>query len=258
MKRALLLMVLVAACDSEGPPNPAPRDGETAGVGAGPPTVGPQEFVRTVEVRNPLGGPPGNLLIDGDFEMSITFDGNAGQGAWYAFTNSTSAYLRGETGGLCKSGLRCAILEADTTLFGRGTAANGTGMIASVWVKPPEGSDCGVIEPTIVDCNFAGLDTQLPPTSAAPDVDGWCEYRGGRPTASAATCMAIESTLQVGDRAIVDRAVVAPEDGTVPLSSPQPVLGERAERMYAISKRVRDLRAFGRPPTSPLERIGER
>lgn len=258
MRRALVAVLFLSACASEGAPNPAPRDQVAVGVGGGAPVVEPQEFVRHVEVRNPLGGPPGNLLVDGDFEMSITFEGHAGQGAWFVFVGGGTAHLRGETGGLCKSGLRCAILEASAILYGRGSAANGTGMVGSVWAKPPEGSDCGVIQPAIVDCNFSGLETQLIPLTAVPQADGWCEYRGGRPEASAATCMTIENTLAFGERAIVDHAVVAPDNGTVPLSSPQPVLGERGQRMHAMSKRVRDMRAFGRPAPSPLERMGER
>ena len=84
---AIVALVLGAAsaCGDEGPPNPAPYDdGSGAGDSGGTPFEPPpkRELKRTIEMRNPLGGPPGNLLVDGDFEFSIDFEGTGPQSGW--------------------------------------------------------------------------------------------------------------------------------------------------------------------------------
>src|SRR5690606_37838607 len=88
----------------------------------GAPPEGPH--VRDVVIRNPFGGPSDNLLADGDFELSIVPEGNSGQYGWIAFKQSGAEQpLLAETGGLCKSGLRCGRLPKRSIVFGRGTSA---------------------------------------------------------------------------------------------------------------------------------------
>ncbi|MBW2528823.1 MAG: hypothetical protein JRI23_31900 [Deltaproteobacteria bacterium] len=93
-------------------PDPAPLDGGALTTGGGqtstPPDAGARR--RTVMTRNPWGGPPGNLVVDGEFELSVTPSG--GQTGWRAFHFSGGLReLQVETGGVCRGGLRCALLQ---------------------------------------------------------------------------------------------------------------------------------------------------
>lgn len=116
------LAVLAAACgeivpQSQGssgqpaeqmPPVPPLDAGE---LDAGPDAAPPK---RVVESRNPYGNiDPANLMLDGDFE----FSGRQGQMPWLSFASAQTT-LDFETGGLCASGVRCAMLGKGTVLFG--------------------------------------------------------------------------------------------------------------------------------------------
>ena len=114
---AVLGAVVVTAACSEEKLAPAPVDATTSSsssggsAGTGGSTVTPPEpRIRTVETRNPWGGALGNLFVDGDFEFSVVLQGSSPQAGWFAFSNNGQGYVRGETGGLCKSGMRCAVM----------------------------------------------------------------------------------------------------------------------------------------------------
>ncbi|HHH10655.1 MAG TPA: hypothetical protein ENK23_01075 [Sorangium sp.] len=241
---------LLAACEygDEGPPNPAPNGaatvftGSSGGEAGGPPAA---TVLRTVVRRSPLGAIVGNLLADGDFEYAAQREGRTAQAGWYVFTNSGPQHLRIETGGLCRSGLRCGVLTAGVLLWGRGTAANGTGMVGSVWLKPPPERLCAVADVTLARCAAAGLGVTLPPTSAAPDEHGWCHYRGRVAAAPAAVCMLIQSHLSAGETALVDAATVLPDNGTAPFRVMQPLPAAKAARYRKVSRRLRDLLPIG-------------
>jgi hypothetical protein len=254
--RTLLpLALLLAACQGEVPPNPVPAESATTPT---PPVV-PQEARRTVSTRSPLGGPVGNLLVDGDFELSIVIQGASPQSGWYAFSGNAQTYLRGETGGLCKSGLRCAVLPGGVLLFGQGTSAKDSGMVASAWAKPPEGGDCSSVLVDVIHCSFDNVGTPIPPVDAVPAEDGWCEYRGRVERQSVAVCMLIESgSLDGFATSLVDHAAIVPDDGTVTFASfERPLSPERARRIEAASRFRRDNMKFGTPLQGRPE-IGER
>lgn len=253
---------LASAC-SEEKIAPAPSPGADAssgsgGSGTGGGTVTPAgERIRTVETRNPWGGSPGNLLVDGDFEFSVVLEGHQPQSGWYVFESSglgvQQGYLRGETGGLCKSGLRCARVSPNQILFGQGTAAKDEGMIAGLWVKVPEGSTCDIVSFSVVRCDFVnnfGMD--VPPVSLEPDADGWCRYRGGVDAQPSATCAYITNNLGPEQTAIVDHATLVPADGTSPLPTMKALSGARAAKARAIIDTIRKRRPIGAPPERKL------
>src|SRR5262245_4991764 len=158
MKRILFFLAL-AGCHEEAV-EPAPTPSVPTTTATTPPEKKPVK--RTVETRVPFGGPAGNLLVDGDFEVSISFEGSGEQLAWIALTESGGeSYLRGETGGLCKSGLSCGVLESGVLLYGRGTAAKDAAMDASIYMKPPAGRGCAIADIELVHCNFSGTAAAL-------------------------------------------------------------------------------------------------
>jgi hypothetical protein len=251
--KAVLPVLLVLAgtsvsCGDEGPPNPVPR--ETPEI---PDPVEPGEVRRRVETRNPMGGRVGNLLVDGDFELSIVIQGTGPQSGWLAFGGPQS-YLRGATGGVCRSGLRCGWLDPQTLLFGQGAAAKDTGMVATVWAKPPEGQGCSVLRAEVLRCNSFVTTAPLFPESDQPRPDGWCFYRGRIGEQSLGTCMLLESTT-LADAILVDDAALVPDTGTTPLSSSRaiptttfrPLRGQRRERVRELIEWRRGRMKVGAP-----------
>src|SRR5262249_48889950 len=130
--------------------------------------------VRTVSVRNPLGeGPANNLLLDGDFETSVSY--GTGQYGWRMFDSSGSGEkpMNVETGGLCRSGLSCVKLHKGELMLGRGTAAAlGKGHVMEAYTKVPDGVACAKVQVIAVECDSFGV---LKAAKADKDLDnGWC------------------------------------------------------------------------------------
>jgi hypothetical protein len=218
------LAALTAACTvtEEIPPLPAATAPADAGSDASPPSTVTPWVKRTVETRNPYGGPAGNLLADGDFEFSTVAQQGAQLG-WRGYTadGKGTVNILTETGGLCRSGLRCAVFQPGTLLFLRGTAANGLGNVASLYGKMPAGATCDSVTPILVDCDALTIHEELVSTTQ-PGPDGWCHYVA-TPLAPdpSALCMYIESTLAGSAYALLDNAEIGPDNGTVyPQSAP--------------------------------------
>ena len=244
-------VVFLLACKGEGAPNPAPVGDQATTTGAGGSFVGqpPGPVKRTVELRNPLGNAVGNLLVDGDFELSLTFEGSSQQLGWYVFSNS-QAYLRMATGGHCRSGLRCGILPSGHVALGRGTSAAHGGMVASIWAKPPPGNACNTIQPLAIRCSFSSQLTQaLDASSPDPDDAGWCFYRGRLKPVDEPTCLYVQAaSFSGGGDAILDDARIVPDDGTAPLARSLTPPPSEQKRLRSIVDHLRDHTPIGNPP----------
>ena len=248
---AFAFTIAALGCSAVETVNPARQKGEPDPQGSGGDggSGGAPAVIRTVSLRSPWGGPAQNLLVDGDFEMTITIQGGETPSGWIALgAAGQPRYLRGETGGLCKSGLRCGVLEPGVLLYGRGTAAAGVAMTASLMAKPPAGMTCDVIKPTMVGCEEVMFPVKLKAVAKTPAADGWCTYQVSVPKTDRKQCMLIESDLKSGDLALVDAAALLANPQMKSLGSPsEPVSPERAARYQLVAKRVRDLTPFGRP-----------
>jgi hypothetical protein len=205
------------------------------------PEVGP--WKRSVLHRNPVGGPSGNLLLDGDFESS-TLSYVGAQTAWRVFSGNGSAALEAktETGGLCRSGLRCAVLAPNTLHLIRGTAARDAGNVASIWAKLPAGSlSCKVVKPILIRIDDFTAHTILS-GDKAPDEEGYCQYSTRISEKADALGIYLENTLEPGTVALLDGAFLGADDGTIhPYAAefwaPPPELAARLEAVRETMKR---------------------
>lgn len=193
--------------------DPAPLTTATqtpdGGDGGAPPEPPP---VREVYERNPIGIPIDNLMVDGDFELSLTGESN-GQAPWFAFKSNGAVEvpLLAETGGLCHTGLRCAQVPARTDMLGWGTAAaNEVPHRTSIWFKPVTGvagnvdRPCELADVYIIDCMTFDLLQELEPAEA-PDDKGWCEHKGDFEGSKTGICMYVSvNTVDI----LVDSAVI--------------------------------------------------
>lgn len=238
------------------PPPPPPVD---AGIDvAAPEVVPPGPWKRTVTLRNPLGGPSGNLLADGDFEMSTVPEWIQPQLGWRAYGKfGQEVNAKTETGGLCRTGLRCGVLEDGVALLARGAAAGGgAGNIASLWVKVLSQESCDVVTAYIVGCDtFTAIEELV--ADEEPNADGWCKHEGKTGPKNIALCLFVESDLANNDTALVDSGILVPDDGTISAKSTKFVVptADLLQRTNAIRDRNRRTLPLGGSPNrvmSPL------
>jgi hypothetical protein len=260
IRSLVLCSSLVAAGCSEEKLSPVPTAPTTTptvpstgagGNGETPPTPGPK--VREVSYENPFGTVHDNLLADGDFELSITSSAG-GQYGWLAFRSSGApALLLSETGGICRTGLRCGRVEGNGVLFARGTAAPGeVEHRASVWLKPvadgppPDAMNpCALAEVYVLHCDAFTFAGTLEP-AAAPDEKGWCEISGTANASTRALCIYAE----VGPYdVLVDAATLLPvEPAAKTVRSPRRPSDEQRARMEIVRERIRSRMTFGPAP----------
>lgn len=193
---------------------PAPTD---AGPPDAPPDAEPVTPVRQVMTRNPLGGPPQNLLADGDFEMSVvTSDRVGGQYGWIGATQDGGQVgFDSETGGTCRSGIRCAHAAKGIILYGRGTAAPAKQKIdATIWLKavgpdaePDPTKVCKKLATIyLVQCDNPGLVWANVKAPDVPSSDGWCQFSALAAGSDLALCMYVDLAAEV----LADSAVMLP------------------------------------------------
>lgn len=254
MKRAWILTasLALAGCVDE---TLTPLDGDgssgDAGSSSGSTSSGMDAPIREVFVRNPWGMPANNLLVDGDFEFSITT--GEGQYGWLLIdeTAGGTLALNAETGGLCKSGLKCAVAPAKTILFGRGTsAADLAPMRATLYAKPTDapaqGSDpaktCkAAIDAYAIDCDSYDILAHFQ-SLGAPGTDGYCEYGVDVDGRQSAVCI----YANVSKPSIVDAATLLPSGPGKPKAKSQS-LALPTERMLAVRRLVRSRMPFAAP-----------
>lgn len=233
--------VVDAGSDAAPPPPPPPP----------PPPVDAGVVKRTVMMRNPFGGPAGNHLADGDFEFSTSQ--YSGQLGWRAFSSdgSQDVAFATETGGLCRSGLRCAVMGPGMLFLLRGTSAKGDkGNIASGWAKGPDGMGCGAVRAVLINCDTFTVGKQLVGKKAD---DGWCHYTAAIGEQDTATCVYIDSNLKKDTTALVDAFVLGPDDGTVYPEAAEFWAPDAAlvARLEAVRARVIATMPFAKPQVRP-------
>ncbi|MCC6523912.1 MAG: hypothetical protein IT373_14735 [Polyangiaceae bacterium] len=253
---AALAALVALACTSESGTSPlttaTTTDPGTAGAGGTAPLPDAGARVRTVEMRDPFGGPTGNLLFDGDFDLTTP---GLSQAPWYAqASDGSQVELRLETGGLCRTGLRCGVVESKVLLIGFGVAAAASGVAAEVWARPPAGKPCKVVQARLLNGQtFSNLGF-LARVSEEPGPDGWCLYRGAVKQQKMSVYLALNNTLAAGETALVDSATLLPDDGTHALAfqSPgEPPSGEEQARLEAARVWLEGHRLYGAPPARP-------
>jgi hypothetical protein len=266
-RRALSLSVLVAsiaclpACDETMYVNPAPvlDSSDAAAHDAGDlkpeastdafPSVDAGPVRRTVMNRSPFGNLSftDNLLLDGDMEMST----GAGQTPWIGIGILGQASLNVETGGRCRSGLRCLALDAGLdTLLGYGVAAGDKPLEFWLWAKVP-GNDCSVVTVHLfprMRMNI-GMFNQVTSETPEPDGEGWCRFHAVRSPMDEAVGVLVEARLLDRQRVIVDDAVLRVADGTSPTSLRSlPITKSEHARIVAKIAPVLEKRWFGPLP----------
>ena len=211
--------------------------------------VGPPK--RTIETRNPFGGPIDNLFVDGDFELSTTFAFDAaGQYGWRAFSmpgagsglHATQSHVLTETGGQCHSGLRCAVLEYQKGYYVEGAAApNAQAHEASLWARVPDGRDCTDVRAVLIDCSTFLTKKKLT-SDEVPGEGGWCEFGAQMPQRDSAVCMYIESSVKKGEVGLLDSAVLRPASKTKQLGEVWVPSADIFERLQSVRDLVRKRR----------------
>jgi hypothetical protein len=259
---------LVMGCSEEtispvdGTPEPTPT---VSGSGGGTGTGGNGETgpkVREVFYRNTVGVPFDNLLADGDLELSIV--PSDGQYGWLAFSGGGSpVVLNAETGGLCKSGLRCGRVPGESILFVRGTAApDMSPHRGSVWMKPiaagPEpGSEhpCALADVRVVTCDNFVFGDKLE-AAAAPAADGWCEIAGPIDPSTRAICFYIE--IDQWD-VLVDAATLLPAEPSAKRSPPPPLRPDQLARAAVVREHIRSRMTLSSDslPIDPVKKMRE-
>lgn len=257
-----LLALVLLGCDADAvSPVPVPAaptaEAPTTPSSEGPPAaapLGPKK--RVILQENGFGLPAENLLADGDFELSTVRGGYIPQLGWLGFDDNGERAVKAETGGLCRTGLRCGVLQPGLALLARGTAApHMKRHLATVWAKPPEGSDCDVITIWALDGDTYAVVRKLKSAEGVPVEGPWCRYQGSLGGRDGPVLLYVDSTLPPDTVALIDSAVLAPDDGTVPsqLGGVEGVSPAQEARLQGIRKRLRDrLGAGDRRALPPL------
>lgn len=252
MKRFLPLVFILAsgvasgvACGKPEPQGIAPPV-PTQEIDAGAP---PSGIVRTVGFRNPFGDAthPDNLVLDGDFE----FSGRSGQTPWIAAGgNGGQMALAYETGGHCRSGVRCAFMPAESILLGHVATPPAGKIYIRVWGKPDGGGDragkCSDLTVSFFDSTNNTSAGTAPAQSLVPDETGWCLYEAvllGVPLHE--PLLYLKSKDQP---VIVDAVVALPTTGPKPLLAGPPI--SKAEEVL-VGKIAAALRQRGEPIHPP-------
>jgi hypothetical protein len=237
---------LLAACAAEStsidpapvaPSDAGPQTDSEASSDAAPEASLPTEagpIKRRVLNRSPFGNldRAGDLLMDPDFEFST----GRGQTAWVAVSDLGQQRLTIETGGTCRSGLRCVRIEGSTALLGEATGATNTGSTLSFWAKVP-GDYCAVINAYFIRAMTYTIvpDAPITPSTDTPDDEGWCRFEGTAPKQKERLAIYIELKPSVFSlSAVLDDASLRPADGMSALAATSEPVDPDAQR------RVRD------------------
>ncbi len=240
--KAFVLFFLIACNSAPQTSEPLPPVTTDAQVPiANPPT-------RTAFHRNPYGDvlQADNLFVDGDFELT----GRTDQAPWIVLNSSAQGTLNYDTGGRCRSGVRCGLIGVGDSLVGNMSSPKTDDIEIHIYIQPTTQrcADASVIAIDLAQSSQGGTITSL---TSAPDTDGWCHF------ATKVTNMAYEQpavyiTLADGAKSTtlhVDQASALPAS-EVPVHGilPAPTAPNAIEmaRANAAAAWIRSHRKFGR------------
>lgn len=223
---AVSLLPVLAACEQDMTVNPAPvPSSQQHDAAVGPPDppdasgIEPTEagpFRRSLMMRSPLGNlaHADNLLIDGDMEMSR----GMGQTPWIGLGTASQTELKLETGGRCRSGLRCLVLSASSNaVLGSGVAARDKALEFWLWANVP-GNKCDIVSVYLVPGMTLSINmfSKVRAETDAPDESGWCRFHTLRAPMDESVAVYVEASLLFQQRVVIDDAVLRPADGVSP------------------------------------------
>jgi hypothetical protein len=242
MKRlALIALIALIACgkpEPEGIAPPVPT--QEIDAGSSPATA----VVRTVSYRNPFGDAvhPDNLMLDGDFE----FTGRSGQTPWIAASGTGAPInIDYETGGRCRSGVRCARMQGGSILLGHVATPPAGKIYLRIWGKPDSGK-CSELSVAFFDSTNNQSAGTAPAQTPAPDETGWCLYE-----AVLASLPLHEPLLYLKSKeqaVTVDAAVALPTNGPKPLLAGPPLSKTDEALAGRIAAAMRQRGEPTRPP----------
>lgn len=244
---APLVCGLALACSNEQPnTQPTPPLVIEAGVTpASPP--------RTVGHRNPFGDvlQIDNLMADGDFELT----GRNDQAPWIVFDSTGQITLNYDTGGHCRSGVRCATVASGQSLVGYMASPPQSDFVVRAYVKP-DTNNCADTRVLTIDLTQQGQDSTIEVTSQGPDENGWCLFMGTATNLAFLQPMIyVEIASQKSKQITVDQVSVLPvgESPVHPITIPRTAPpAETLKRVAFVTDWIRRHRIVGRP-SRPLD-----
>jgi len=235
----MVAVCTLVACSTDEPKPALPAPLPTVDP---PPAAGP---IRTVGYRNPLGNTRvvDNLMVDGDFELT----GRTGQMPWQAFDKNGQATLTYDTGGRCRSGVRCGSFIKGQNLVGYFAVPDTGNVVVTLYGKPDTGK-CSDLHAYVYDLAGIASASSLVQAAATPDATGWCTYSGvAKGLAKLEPVIYLDN---VGGRVLVDEAVALPASGKLMLDAvqPPPPDGATLARAHDIAEWIRRNRPYGVSP----------
>ncbi len=163
---ALFGAAFAIACSEQAATQPLPPVTSDASVPL------PSSPPRAAFHRNPFGDAfqADNLFVDGDFELT----GRNDQAPWVV-QNQQQITLTYDTGGHCRSGVRCAVIGTGDAIIGFMSSPKTDDYEINLYIRPdaPRCADATVL--TIDMAQLSTADT-VQSLTTAPDVDGWCHF----------------------------------------------------------------------------------
>jgi hypothetical protein len=236
-------MLFAVACSNEQTqPPPTPALATDAGVPA------PASPTRTVGHRSPFGDAfqADNLMVDGDFELT----GRNDQAPWFLFNGNGQGTLNYDTGGHCRSGIRCATIVPGDALIGFMASPTNESFEIRAYLKPDSGR-CLDAQVFAFDVLTNIISASASATTQTVGDDGWCFFDGqapalayGEPSLYIQLADKVKSKTLIVDQVSVLPASKVPVHGIVP--PPQQPSAEIRKRVETAATWVRTHRKYGR------------
>ncbi len=240
-------------------------DGDTGDASAPPwtpgQTVAPAASSaprRTIEDRNPFGNTDAaaNLMADGDFELT----GRQDQMPWQVFGTNSQATLNYETGGRCRSGVRCGAVTAGSQIIGWMSSPPSGAIRVSFWVHP-SGGTCHDFSARVLDIDDGTGGTPIYPTEDRADARGWCHFAGFVPNMAEKSPVLYGTVSTKAGVTLIDDAVAEAAPPGVDAGSGGGLASrislrfspEEATRFHDVIAWIRAHRRYGRPPERTIE-----